>query len=104
MDAGLLGPRASGSLGAVDDLAALEAMDEDPAAAPRPKRRRPRRAVDLADAAAALDTDTIKGWMRDRSAIVDVKRPRYDAVAAAPADPLTPRLAPAAAPELAAVL
>ena len=125
MDAGLLGPRASGSLGAVDDLAALEAMDEDgaaaaepddrsggpmdvdaapPAAAPRPKRRRPRRAVDLADAAAALDTDTIKGWMRDRSAIVDVKRPRYDAVAAAPADPLAPRLAPAAAPELAAVV
>ena len=124
-DAGLLGPRASGSLGAVDDLAALEAMDEDgaaaaepddrsggpmdvdaapPAAAPRPKRRRPRRAVDLADAAAALDTDTIKGWMRDRSAIVDVKRPRYDAVAAAPADPLAPRLAPAAAPELAAVV
>ena len=125
MDAGLLGPRASGSLGAVDDLAALEAMDEDgaaaaepddrsggpmdvdaapPAAAPRPKRRRPRRAVDLADAAAALDTDTIKGWMRDRSAIVDVKRPRYDAVAAAPADPLAPRLAPTVAPELAAVL
>ena len=32
MDAGLLGPRASGSLGAVDDLAALEAMDEDGAA------------------------------------------------------------------------
>ena len=125
MDAGLLGPRASGSLGAVDDLAALEAMDEDgaaaaepddrsgdpmdvdaapPAAAPRPKRRRPRRAVDLADAAAALDTDTIKGWMRDRSAIVDVKRPRYDAVAAAPADPLAPRLAPAAAPAVAAVV
>ena len=48
--------------------------------------------------------DTIKGWMRDRSAIVDVKRPRYDAVAAAPADPLAPRLAPAAAPELAAVV
>jgi len=68
-------------------------------AAPRPKRRRPRRSVDLADAATALDTDTIKGWMRDRSAIVDVKRPRYDAVAAAPADPLAPRLAPAAAPE-----
>ena len=125
MDAGLLGPRASGSLGAVDDLAALEAMDEDgaaaaepddhsgapmdvdatpPAAAPRPKRRRPRRAVDLADAVAALDTDTIKGWMRDRSTIVHVKRPRYDAVAAAAADPLAPRLAPAAAPELAAVV
>ena len=125
MDAGFLGPRASGSLGAVDDLAALEAMDEDgaaaaepddrsgapmdvdatpPAAAPRPKRRRPRRAVDLADAVAALDTDTIKGWMRDRSTIVHVKRPRYDAVAAAAADPLAPRLAPAAAPELAAVV
>ena len=52
----------------------------------------------------ALDIDTIKGWTRDRSAIVDVKRPRYDAIAAAAADPLAPRLAPAAAPELAAVV
>ena len=39
MDAGLLGPRASGSLGAVDDLAALEAMDEDGAAAAEPDDR-----------------------------------------------------------------
>ncbi|KAH8080361.1 hypothetical protein JL720_9054 [Aureococcus anophagefferens] len=91
-----------GSLGpVVDDLGAITGgamdVDDEPpppagddaeeAAAPEPakKKRKPaKRAVDLRDAATQLDAATIKGWMKDRSAIVRVKRPR-DAAPAAPA-------------------
>ena len=47
--------------------------------------------VDLADAAAGARHRHDQGLDARRSAIVDVKRPRYDAAAAAPADPPAPR-------------
>ena len=90
-----------GSLGpVVDDLGAITGgamdVDDEPplpagddaeeAAAPEPakKKRKPaKRAVDLRDAATQLDAATIKGWMKDRSAIVRVKRPRDAAPAGA---------------------